>query len=50
MYTVSLTYVLPGGKKVSWTGQVSSKNTSIIIKELKEKTGENIIRVQDLSW
>lgn len=51
MYQVSLTYQLPGGKKFTWSGQVSSKNTSIIIREVKAATGiDNIIRVEDLQW
>ena len=51
MYQVTLTYQLPGGKKFTWSGQVSSKNTGIILNEVKAATGiDNIIRVENLKW
>lgn len=51
MYEVTLTYQLPGGKKFTWSGRVSSKNTSIILTEVKAATGiDNIIRVEGLNW
>ena len=51
MYQVKLMYHLPSGKKFQWTGLVSSKNTAIIIKEVKAATGiDNIIRIDNLQW